>query len=114
MAMTVYDTMTVYDEALIVGGDFTTAGGKEAPYLAMWTKYSGCCLLRGDVNHDTQVDILDIDDFIDWLFRDGYEPGCLDEADVDANLQPDILDIDYLIDYLFLSGPDPVPCPYVN
>ncbi|MEW5796429.1 MAG: DUF1565 domain-containing protein [Candidatus Zixiibacteriota bacterium] len=30
--------MTVYDGKLVVGGNFTTAGGKTSPYIALWTK----------------------------------------------------------------------------
>ncbi|UCE24909.1 MAG: hypothetical protein JSU74_02325 [Candidatus Zixiibacteriota bacterium] len=62
-------------------------------------------------NQNAQVDILDVDDFIDWLFRSGAAPGCLDEADVDGNDQPDILDADYLVEWLFRGGPAPVACP---
>ena len=69
------------------------------------------CLLRGDFNRDDQFDILDIDDFIDYLFRGGLAPPCEEEVDVDDNGQADILDIDYMIDYLFRDGPEPIPCP---
>ncbi|UCG60298.1 MAG: VCBS repeat-containing protein, partial [Candidatus Zixiibacteriota bacterium] len=69
------------------------------------------CLLRGDFNRSGQFDILDIDDFIDYLFRDGLPPVSLEEIDVDDNGQIDILDIDYMVDYLFRGGPEPVPCP---
>ena len=35
---TYVEALTVYDEELIVGGSFTFAGGKVAPYIARWTK----------------------------------------------------------------------------
>lgn len=63
------------------------------------------------MDDNQQVDILDVDNFINWLYRSGSGPDCLEEADVDANEQPDILDIDYLMDWLFRDGPEPVPCP---
>ncbi|UCG63187.1 MAG: VCBS repeat-containing protein, partial [Candidatus Zixiibacteriota bacterium] len=69
------------------------------------------CELRGDFNRSGQFDILDIDDFIDYLFRDGMPPLCEEEVDCDDSGQIDILDIDYMIDYLFRDGPEPVPCP---
>lgn len=73
--------------------------------------YISCCQSRGDFNQNGQVDILDVDDFIEWLFRVGPEPTCVEAADVDGNEQPNILDVDYLIEWLFRVGPDPVPCP---
>lgn len=70
-----------------------------------------CCMRRGDVDGNGQADVLDIDFFINWLFRAGAAPGCADEADVDGSGQPDVLDVDYFISYLYRSGPVLVPCP---
>ncbi|UCG60693.1 MAG: PKD domain-containing protein, partial [Candidatus Zixiibacteriota bacterium] len=70
-----------------------------------------CCMVAGDVDHDGSMNILDIDYFIDWLFRGGPEIGCFEEGDADGNLSLDLLDVDYMIDYLYRDGPPPVPCP---
>jgi hypothetical protein len=39
--------LVIYDNKLIVGGDFTTAGGKVSAYIAQWTKHG-----TGDVGDD--------------------------------------------------------------
>ncbi|UCE25456.1 MAG: immune inhibitor A [Candidatus Zixiibacteriota bacterium] len=70
-----------------------------------------CCLLRGDCDHSGQVDVLDVDYFMDWLWREGPGLPCPGEGDVDASSQIDALDIDYLVDFLFREGPDVVQCP---
>ncbi len=70
-----------------------------------------CCLIRGDCDHNGQVDVLDIDYFMEWLWRGGSGLPCPDEGDVNGNLQVDALDVDYLVDYLFRDGPAPVDCP---
>ncbi|UCG61259.1 MAG: M6 family metalloprotease domain-containing protein [Candidatus Zixiibacteriota bacterium] len=70
-----------------------------------------CCQNRGDADGSGQVDILDIDFLVDYLYRGGDAPACEDEANVDASPQFDILDIDYFIDWLYRDGPPPVPCP---
>lgn len=80
------------------------------PQIVREGKLAGCCLIRGDYDENGSPDILDIDAFIDWLYRDGSPPNCEAAADVDANDQLDILDIDYYINWLWRDGPAPVPC----
>ncbi len=69
-----------------------------------------CCGQKGDADHNGQLDILDIDYLINWLYRSGPEPSCMDEADADNSGQADVLDIDFLINYLYRSGAQPGPC----
>lgn len=75
----------------------------------------GCCVMRGDVNHDGAelIDIADLLYLIDYMFTGGPEPVCFDEADIDASeTEPlDIGDLVYLIDFMFTGGPAPVECP---
>lgn len=94
----------------------TATGYSENPSFGLshgfWqTSSAGCCMRRGDVDGNGRADVLDVDYFIEWLFRVGPAPGCIDEADVDGNGRGDVLDVDYFIEYLFRSGPDLVPCP---
>ncbi|MDH3892302.1 MAG: hypothetical protein OEV49_14585 [candidate division Zixibacteria bacterium] len=75
----------------------------------------GCCVMRGDINHDGAelIDIADLVYIIDFMFRGGPAPVCFDEADIDASgTEPlDIGDLVYLIDFMFRGGPEPTPCP---
>lgn len=75
----------------------------------------GCCVMRGDINHDGAelIDIADLLYLIDYMFTGGPEPVCFDEADIDASAtEPlDIGDLLYLIDFMFTGGPPPAPCP---
>lgn len=75
----------------------------------------GCCVLRGDVNHDgaALIDIADLLYLIDYMFQGGPEPVCFDEGDIDASatVPLDIGDLVYLIDYMFTGGPVPTSCP---
>ncbi|UCE23153.1 MAG: M6 family metalloprotease domain-containing protein [Candidatus Zixiibacteriota bacterium] len=70
-----------------------------------------CCNLRGDLDGNEQVDVLDIDFFIEYLYRSGPAPDCEEEADVDGSGQVDVLDIDGFIDWLYRGSDPPVPCP---
>ncbi len=92
--------LNLYDFCLY-GNPYTLFAGEPGP----------CCDLRGDVDDSQQVDVLDIDYFIDYLYRSGPAPICEAEADVDGSGQVDVLDVDYFIDFLYRSGSPLVPCP---
>ncbi len=70
-----------------------------------------CCILRGDVNGDGQLDVADITYKVDWLFKGGPPPPCIDHADDNGDGSVDVADLMYEIGYYFLGGPPPVPCP---
>jgi len=78
----------------------------------------GCCLARGDINHDGQIDIEDLvgesgdASLVGYMFLGGPEPVCMEESDVNADCSPaiDISDLIYLVEYMFLNGPEPAPC----
>ncbi len=75
-----------------------------------------CCIgIRGNVDGDNQelINVSDLTYFIEFLFRDGSEPGCFDEADVITASGDglNISDLTFLIDYLFRGGPPPPQCP---
>lgn len=72
---------------------------------------SSCCLIRGDINHDGQLDLTDVDYFVNWMFRSGPDIPCLEESDVDGSGVTDLRDIQYMIEYLWFFGDPPVPCP---
>ncbi|UCD62522.1 MAG: hypothetical protein JSW34_07060, partial [Candidatus Zixiibacteriota bacterium] len=72
-----------------------------------------CCMNMGDINHDGQVDALDVIFFVGWLWTPGApEPPCMDEVDVNQDSQADALDLLYLAEYIFQGMHDPLPpCP---
>lgn len=66
--------------------------------------------IRGDVNHDEQVDISDATRVLNWLFLGGGAPGCESAADVNNDEKVDVSDASYTLAFLFLGGPNP-PAP---
>jgi hypothetical protein len=66
-------------------------------------------ILRGDANHDSQIDGSDIVTIAKWLFNGGPEPPCLNEADTNNDGDVDISDATYLSNYLYSGGPPPPP-----
>lgn len=116
--------LTVYNDELIVGGQFTMAGGKAANYIAVWNRPGGsptpCCEgIRGNVDDITgsagDIDVADLAYLTDYVFKGGSAPPCEEEGNVDGvtgSVGPmDVADIIYLIFYLFKDGPAPPPCP---
>ena len=103
MNATVYG-ISVYDENLIVGGLFTTAGDKVSAYIAQWTKhYAGV----GDVNGDGIIDIEDLIYLISYLYKNGSAPVPLENGDANCDQTIDVGDVVYLINYLFKDGLEP-------
>ncbi len=70
-----------------------------------------CCVNRGDVNHDGNVDLDDIVYFVDWSFHGQPGPQCVDEADADGNGQTDIEDLVRVVNFIVDGGPAPAACP---
>ena len=69
-----------------------------------------CDYICGDVDDNSEINILDIIYLIDYKFKGGPAPLYEDSANVNNDGDVNILDIIYLIDYKFKNGPDPV-CP---
>ena len=72
----------------------------------------GCCVLRGDFDHDGDVNETDIQLLYNWLTGvwPCVDPVCCDEIDVDGNGDIGLLDLIYLQDYVLRGGPAPPPC----
>ena len=70
--------LTVYDNKLIAGGGFTTAGGKVSAYVAAWDKCdcTGFC----DVDRDGNLAMTDIVRVVNFVYRNSDSrkqiPGC--------------------------------------
>ncbi|UCD63444.1 MAG: hypothetical protein JSW34_11950, partial [Candidatus Zixiibacteriota bacterium] len=88
---------------------YQTGQGDQDAYVTKLLEF--CCQIRGDIDHNGQLDVLDVTYFVDWLWQGGDDPVCMEEADVDGNYQVDTLDLIYLVTYFWQGGPPPVPCP---
>jgi phosphodiesterase/alkaline phosphatase D-like protein len=74
--------------------------------------YCDCCVfVRGDVDGNAGVNILDITKLVSCLFRGGAEPSCMLEANVNGLGGVNVSDITALVRYLFAGGPAPAACP---
>jgi hypothetical protein len=71
---------------------------------------SCCCLLRGDINHDSERNISDLTYYVDYMFAGGLISPCPEEGDVDYNGERNISDLTYYVDYMFGGGPPPGGC----
>lgn len=70
-----------------------------------------CCVVRGDVSPDGEVNIQDLLFLVSFMFSQGPAPECETAADINGNgVGPDIEDLFYLVTYMFGEGPAPVPC----
>ncbi|RKX28771.1 MAG: hypothetical protein DRP47_03425, partial [Candidatus Zixiibacteriota bacterium] len=85
--------------------DFLPEGYEPVPNVC------GCCVIRGDVDHNGSVDIADLTYKVAYLFLGGPPPPCLEEMDDNGDGQYNIADLTYEVEFFFLGGPPPVPCP---
>ncbi len=63
--------------------------------------------VRGDLNYDGAVDVLDVVQTIDIAFSGGASPCPVTLPDVNCDDAVDVLDVVYMIDYAFSGGPPP-------
>ena len=72
-----------------------------------------CCVgLRGNFNNspDDLVDISDLVQIVDYMFRNMNPPECFQEGDFNGSGEIDISDLVQLVDFMFQSGPPPASC----
>ncbi|MCP4703345.1 MAG: hypothetical protein GY865_01945, partial [candidate division Zixibacteria bacterium] len=62
----------------------------------------------GDTNSDDNIDILDIVQIINYVYKDGPDAIPPHVANVNGDQSIDILDIVYLINYIYKGGPAPM------
>lgn len=66
--------------------------------------------IRGDANQDTQINMIDGVDLLNYLFISGAEPGvCLDASDFDASGTLGLEDAVGILLFMFLNGVQPQP-----
>jgi subtilisin family serine protease len=67
-------------------------------------------LIRGDVNADLQIDIVDLIYLVMFMFQGGPMPVIYDLGNVDGvGILINIADLIYLVEYMFQDGPVPPP-----
>jgi len=59
----------------------------------------------GDLNDDTNINILDVVFLISYIYKGGPAPVPLISADVNADTDLNILDVVYLINFIYKNGP---------
>jgi hypothetical protein len=76
----------------------------------VFTFYVPSCL-PGDVNSDTECNIVDVVYLIDYVLKNGPPPvPILSCGDVQCDGEVNIVDVVYLIDYVLRNGPPPMQC----
>jgi parallel beta-helix repeat protein len=81
--------------------------GNEDPYPLVFPATIKC----GDANEDGNINILDVNYIIAYLYKGGPEPVPVEcVADADGNGNINILDTTFLINYLYKGGPAPSGC----
>ena len=95
---------------VLVAGSSRVFGQGDRDYLPV--DDPGCCVLRGDINHDGVLDIEDLVDFIECMFGLKRMLVCSEEINVNGSAggSVDISDLVYLVAYMFDKGPEPPPC----
>lgn len=68
----------------------------------------GCCVLPGDVNDDSGMNVGDAVYLINHVFKSGPAPPCSSEADVNNDCGLNVGDAVFLINRVFKNGPPPV------
>lgn len=70
--------------------------------------FEPCCILPGDINNDTFVDLGDVMTLTNYIIGDGTVSCCCQTLDLDGSGRVDVADIRYLLVFLFGHGPPPV------
>lgn len=66
---------------------------------------SGCCVIRGDFNHDGSLNPLDAVAFVNWLWKGGPGPVCCAEMDLNCDCAVTPADVLPLVRYLWFVEP---------
>lgn len=64
----------------------------------------------GDADGSGAINILDVTNLINYLYKEGPAPDPIEAGDANGSGSINILDVNHLINYLYKEGPEPV-CP---
>ncbi len=85
------------------------------PIGAFVVEYECCKKMTGNVNcsPDDQINISDLVQMVNYIFKAGDPPCCIKAGNVDGNPNElvNIADLTYLVNYIFKGGDPPVACP---
>ena len=88
--------------------------GEVEDYQVAIYEYCGQCtgkeFIRGDANHDGQVDDADVTSITEYSLTGAPKPKCMDAADADDNGIVDIIDATFILHYL--NGGPVIPEPF--
>ncbi len=73
----------------------------------VYTVFRVITILRGDVNSDEDLNLLDIMYLISYLYKDGQAPASSEAADANFDNTLNLMDCTYLINFFYKSGPPP-------
>jgi hypothetical protein len=100
--MNILDTTSLSNKTLRIDADYL----EYAPFVRVGY-LSDTLINRGDINGDSDINMLDILFLIAYLYKGGAAPD-LFAADINADGEIDMLDTLYLVNYLYKSGPPPL------
>ncbi|MBN1421833.1 MAG: hypothetical protein JXP34_23870 [Planctomycetes bacterium] len=101
----------------ILGNKLYACGGTSNAIFEILISPVGVAFVRGDVTHDSTVNLGDAVALVHYLFQAGASPWCLDAADSNDDGRIDISDPTFLLFFLFLQGDmprAPYPSPGVD
>ncbi len=109
----IYEILAVHDNEDFGGNDIPFDGTPDSDLIIRAAAARNFWLhdfVRGDANHDDQVDLSDAMATLAYLFLGGSQPDCLDAADGDDSGTLDLSDAVSTLAFLFLGG-SPLPPP---
>jgi hypothetical protein len=95
---------------LAVGDASSTNYTVKSGYWQDFSSGGSCCVQRGNVNGEGDIDIADLTFLVGFMFKSGAPPPCPEEGNVNAMGEIDIADLTFLVNFMFKSGPVPPPC----
>jgi hypothetical protein len=92
-----YFCLKTYD----TGGNFSLLSN--SPMIIVGDNIQ-CSYIRGDINNNKEVTIIDATYLINFLYKNNPAPYIIEAGDVDGDGNIDIFDVTYLINYLYKGG----------
>lgn len=105
------DKLSVATHPLALIGQNTDIDGAPLNHLVSGSITVDGSFVRGDVDFNNALTLIDVTNLLDYMFGDGTVP-CLEACNVNGDDSLDIADPVYLLGYMFLFGEPPPPAPF--